>query len=147
MKYLLLLLTALTLATTFSCNKETQDEIDDQKILDYAKEHNLDLESHESGIYYMVLKEGTGSAHPNFGSDIKAHYKGTLLDGTEFDSGHNFPFRLSNVIQGWQIALPLMKKGEKSRFFIPSKLAYGARETSSIPKNSVLIFEIELIDF
>jgi len=149
MKYFLFLLTALTL-TTMSCKKESQAEIDDKKILDYAKENNLDLESHESGIYYIVEKEGTGTAHPNYNSQVVAHYKGTFLDDQIFDSsigGAPLSFKLSNVIEGWQIAIPLMKKGEKTKFFIPSKLAYGERGQGSIPANTVLIFDIELISF
>jgi len=140
MKYFFFLFTVLTL-TTISCKKESQADIDDKKILDYASEHNLDLESHESGIYYIVEKEGTGTAHPNFNSQIVAHYKGTFLDGEEFDSS------LGQVIEGWQIAIPLMKKGEKTKFFIPSKLAYGEQGSGSVPGNTVLIFDIELISF
>ncbi|HHB78803.1 MAG TPA: peptidylprolyl isomerase [Saprospiraceae bacterium] len=148
MKYLLLLLSVLSL-TAISCHKESQDDIDDQKILDYAKEHQLDLESHSSGIYFLVEKTGTGTAHPSANANVKVNYKGMLLDDTEFDSGQNTPFFLNQVIQGWQIAIPLMLKGEKSKFFIPSRLGYGASGSSSgtIPPNSVLIFEIELIDF
>ncbi len=149
MKYFLFLLTALTL-TTISCKKESQSEIDEKKILEYAENNNLDLESHESGIYYIVEKEGTGTAHPNFNSQIIAHYKGSLLNGQVFDSsigGAPLSFKLTQVIKGWQIAIPLMKKGEKTKFFIPSNLAYGESGSGSIPANSVLIFDIELIDF
>ncbi len=150
MKYFLFLLTALTL-TTFSCKKETQGEIDEKKILEYADNHNLNLESHESGIYYMVEKEGTGTAHPGFNSQIIAHYKGSLLNDQVFDSsigGAPLSFSLGQVIEGWQIAIPLMKKGEKTKFFIPSKLGYGEQGSgTTIPANSVLIFDIELISF
>ncbi len=149
MKYFFFLFTVLTL-TTISCKKESQADIDDKKILDYASEHNLDLESHESGIYYIVEKEGTGTAHPNFNSQIVAHYKGTFLDDEEFDSsigGAPLSFKLGQVIEGWQIAIPLMKKGEKTKFFIPSKLAYGEQGSGSVPGNTVLIFDIELISF
>ena len=149
MKYLLFLLTALTL-TTISCKKESQTEIDEKKILEYADNNNLDLESHDSGIYYIVEKEGTGTAHPNFSSQVIAHYKGTFLDDNQFDSsigGAPLSFKLGQVIEGWQIAIPLMKKGEKTKFFIPSKLAYGEQGSGSVPGNSVLIFDIELISF
>ena len=118
--------------------------------MEYADKNNLDLESHESGIYYIVEKEGTGTAHPNFNSQIIAHYKGTFLDDQVFDSsigGAPLSFQLNQVIEGWQIAIPLMKKGEKTKFFIPSKLAYGERGSGSVPANTVLIFDIELIDF
>lgn len=149
MKYFLFLLTAFTL-TTISCKKESQADIDDKKILKYAEDNNLDLESHDSGIYYLVENEGTGTAHPNFNSQIVAHYKGTFLDDKTFDSsigGAPLSFKLGQVIEGWQIAIPLMKKGEKTKFFIPSKLAYGSKGSGSVPGNSVLIFDIELISF
>ena len=149
MKKILFLLAALTF-TTISCKKESQAEIDEKKILEYADNNNLDLESHDSGIYYIVEKEGTGTTHPNFNSQIIAHYKGTFLDNAEFDSsigGAPLSFSLGQVIEGWQIAIPLMKKGEKTKFFIPSKLAYGSQGSGSVPGNSVLIFDIELISF
>jgi len=127
-----------------------QVEIDDKLILEYAKDNNLTLEAHESGIYYMVEKEGTGTKHPSSNATVTIHYRGTLLNGTEFDSsldGEPRVFALRSLIEGWQIAIPLMVRNEKTKFFIPSRLGYGSRETSSIPKNSVLIFDIELKAF
>jgi peptidylprolyl isomerase len=130
----------------------TQADIDKNLILQYAIDHLLDVQSTPSGIYYIMEKEGDGKGHPDMNSNITAHYHGSLLDGTIFDSsvdrGQPFTFQLKGVIKGWQEAIPLLTKGGKGKFLIPSKLAYGSRAAgSSIPANSVLIFDIELIDF
>ena len=101
-----------------------------------------------SGIYYVMEKEGEG-AHPTPADNITAHYHGTLLDGTVFDSsvdrGQPFKFQLGRVIKGWQEAMGMMKPGGKGKFVIPSDLAYGERGAgASIPPNSPLVFDIEL---
>ena len=103
-----------------------------------------------SGLQYKVLKEGTGKS-PQKTDTVQVHYKGTLLDGTEFDSsykrGQTIEFPLNGVIPGWTEGVQLMKEGAKYQFTIPSKLAYGERGTPGgpIPPNSTLIFEVELI--
>lgn len=103
----------------------------------------------ESGLQYQVLTEGTG-AQPKAEDTVKVHYKGTLIDGTEFDSSYsrNEPaeFGVGQVIRGWVEGLQLMKVGAKYKFFIPSDLAYGPQGRPSIPPNSVLVFEVELLD-
>jgi FKBP-type peptidyl-prolyl cis-trans isomerase FklB len=102
-----------------------------------------------SGLQYKVIKEGTGKK-PKLGDTVTAHYWGTLIDGTEFDSSYkrgqpaNFP--VSGVIPGWTEALQLMGEGAKWQLFIPSNLAYGERGAGAgIGPNATLIFEIELI--
>ena len=101
-----------------------------------------------SGLQYIVLKEGVGQ-NPLSANRVKTHYKGTLLDGTVFDSsyerGEPITFGVDQVIKGWQEALVLMNPGSKWRLFVPPGLGYGERNTGSIPSNSLLIFEIELI--
>ena len=81
---------------------------------------------------------------------MKVHYRGTLIDGTEFDSsykrGQPAEFGVGQVIKGWTEALQLMKKGAKYQLTIPSELAYGPRDSGTIPANSVLNFEVELLD-
>ncbi|WP_236537166.1 FKBP-type peptidyl-prolyl cis-trans isomerase [Sphingobacterium composti Ten et al. 2007 non Yoo et al. 2007] len=100
------------------------------------------------GVQYEVLKEGDG-AQPTIDSEVEVHYKGTLIDGTQFDSSYerNDPLtlNLNRVIEGWKIGIPLMKVGGKCRFYIPYNLAYGERATGSIPAYSALIFEVELL--
>ena len=103
----------------------------------------------ESGLQYKVIKEGEG-AKPKESDTVKVHYVGTLIDGTEFDSSvarkEPAEFGVGQVIRGWVEGLQLMKVGSKYQFFIPSDLAYGPQGRPSIPPNSVLIFEVELLD-
>jgi len=101
------------------------------------------------GIQYEVIKEGTG-AQPAVTDSVKAHYKGTLLDGKEFDNsfkrGQPFTAPLRALIKGWQVALPMMKEGSHWRLWIPSDLAYGDRGAGNdIPGGATLIFEVELL--
>jgi FKBP-type peptidyl-prolyl cis-trans isomerase FklB len=103
-----------------------------------------------SGLQYKVIKEGDG-AMPKLTDTVKTHYKGTLLDGTEFDSSYarNEPatFPLNGVIKGWTEVLQLMKVGSKYQVYIPSSLAYGENGAGDkIGPNSTLIFDIELLN-
>lgn len=102
-----------------------------------------------SGLQYLVFSEGDG-ASPKATDNVTVHYKGTTIDGKEFDSsyGRGAPatFPLNRVIAGWTEGLQLMKEGGKYRFFIPSKLAYGERGAGrDIGPNAALIFDVELI--
>jgi len=103
-----------------------------------------------SGLQYKVEKEGTGSA-PKPTDMVTVNYRGTLIDGTEFDSSYkrNQPatFPVNGVIKGWTEALQLMKKGAKYQLFIPASLAYGERAMGpDIGPNSTLIFDVDLVD-
>ncbi|MGO2341294.1 FKBP-type peptidyl-prolyl cis-trans isomerase [Vibrio litoralis] len=104
----------------------------------------------DSGLQYLVLKEGNGSVHPTATSQVKVHYQGTLLDGTEFDSsykrGEPISFKLNQMIKGWQEGLQLMVEGEKVRLFIPYDIAYGKSGSGPIPAGATLIFDVELIE-
>ena len=101
-----------------------------------------------TGLQYEVLTEGTGKK-PKATDNVEVHYEGKLTDGTVFDSsvarGQPASFRLDQVIPGWTEGVQLMKEGGKTRFTIPSNLAYGEMGAGTIPPNSVLIFEVELL--
>lgn len=103
-----------------------------------------------SGLQYQVIQEGTGDALKET-DRVKVHYRGTLIDGTEFDSSYsrNEPaeFEVGGVIPGWTEGLQLMKVGGKYRLWVPSKLAYGARGAGRvIGPNTMLIFEVEPLE-
>ena len=103
----------------------------------------------KSGLQYQVLSPGKG-AKPGPRSEVTVHYKGTLTDGTQFDSsydrGEPATFALGRVIAGWTEGLQLMGVGAKFRFFIPPDLGYGERGAPpEIPPHSVLIFDVELL--
>lgn len=102
-----------------------------------------------SGLQYVVEKEGTGKS-PAETDEVKVHYTGTLVDGTKFDSsvdrGQPAEFPVNGVIKGWTEALQLMKEGSKYKLTIPADLAYGPMGRPGIPPNSVLLFDVELIE-
>lgn len=103
-----------------------------------------------SGLQYEVSKPGTGKVSPSATSNVTVHYKGTTLDGKEFDSsysrGEPATFPLNRVIPGWTEGVQLMTEGAKYRFYIPSKLAYGEQGAGrAIGPNAALIFDVELI--
>jgi FKBP-type peptidyl-prolyl cis-trans isomerase FkpA len=102
----------------------------------------------QSGLQYEVIKLGSGP-QPTASSEVEVHYEGTLIDGTVFDSsyerGESISFPLNRVIAGWTEGVQLMPTGSTYMFYIPSGLAYGARDTGSIPAHSTLIFKIELL--
>ncbi len=101
-----------------------------------------------SGLQYEILSAGTGRK-PSATDRVQCHYHGTLIDGTVFDSsvqrGEPAVFGVNQVIPGWVEALQLMPEGSRWKLYIPSKLAYGERQAGSIPPNSALVFEVELI--
>lgn len=102
------------------------------------------------GMQYQILAQGSGTENPKVTSNIRAHYAGSLLNGSEFDSsykrGQPFEARVNQLVKGWQIALPQMTEGSKWRLWIPSDLGYGDRGAGAgIPGGATLVFDIELI--
>ncbi|HOP05060.1 MAG TPA: FKBP-type peptidyl-prolyl cis-trans isomerase [Tenuifilaceae bacterium] len=117
-------------------------------LAENAKQEGVVVDS--TGLQYKVIEEGTGPM-PTPEDMVKVHYRGTLIDGTEFDSSYGkdpAQFQLNRVIKGWTIGLQKMKVGAKYMFYIPAELGYGAnpRPGGAIKPNSVLIFEVELLD-
>ncbi len=134
-------------AETMKKNSE-KNKADGEKFLaENAKKEGV--KTLPSGLQYMEIAPGTGKS-PKAADTVTTHYKGTLIDGTEFDSSHKrgqpATFQVSGVIPGWTEALQLMKEGAKWRLFVPSNLAYGERGAGrEIGPNATLIFEVELI--
>ena len=130
--------------------KEAADNLAKETEFLAANAKKDGIHTTESGLQYEVITEGTG-AMPADSDTVKVHYKGTLIDGTEFDSSYNrgepVTFPLNAVIPGWTEGLQLMKVGSKYKLYIPSKIGYGERGVSQvIPPNSTLIFEVELLE-
>lgn len=120
-----------------------------EKQLEEASEG---FEVTDSGLRYQIIEENPTGTSPQAGDMVKVHYTGYLLDGTKFDSSLDrdqpieFAVGTGRVIPGWDEGIMLLKSGEKAELVIPSDLAYGPRQTGPIPPNSVLRFEVELIE-
>jgi peptidylprolyl isomerase len=123
------------------------------KDLATIKEKWPDAVTTDSGLQYLIIKEGNGGTKPRIGDIVSAHYTGTFLDGRKFDSSVDrgqpirFPVGVGQVIKGWDEALLDMTQGEKRILIIPPELAYGPRGRGPIPPNATLVFEVELVDF
>ncbi|MFN0202342.1 MAG: FKBP-type peptidyl-prolyl cis-trans isomerase [Bacteroidia bacterium] len=148
MKYLSFLMLACMLMTLAAC-RTAQQQIDyeEELITQYIADKGLqNVQKTESGLRYILDPEGTGT-RPDAFSNVEVKYKGTLLDGTVFDENTSgITFNLASVIVGWTEGIPKFKEGGKGTLIIPSRLGYGSTKTGKIPKNSVLVFDIQLID-
>ena len=146
MKKILFLFVALL--SISSCKKdEKQAEEDDNIIKKYIEDNNLNAVATGSGLYVVTTTPGSG-ASCNSTSDVTVNYKGYFTNGTTFDESTSagITFNLSGVIAGWTEGIPHFKEGGSGILLIPSALGYGDKSNGSIPANSVLIFDIELID-
>ena len=139
----------LAFGLSTACNKDDQSEKDRQAIQQYLTDHRLSATEHSSGIFYILDTPGSGGS-PTISSTVTVRYKGYYLDGVVFDQTNGsdtVQFPLSGLISGWQIAIPLLQKGGKGTFFIPSGLGYGSNPPFGVRADAVLVFEIELVDF
>ena len=129
----------------------SKKEIYKQQNIQFLKDLSAEegIMSLPRGIYYKVLEQGNGSTSPTVRSIVSVHYRGTLINGKEFDNSYkrNCPeaFRLCDVIDGWQLALQQMHVGDKWIIYIPYELGYGSKACAGIPAFSTLIFEVELL--
>jgi FKBP-type peptidyl-prolyl cis-trans isomerase FklB len=135
----------------FMCNSNPQICInvkEGERFLAKNKK-NPNVKTTASGLQYEVVAQGTGMK-PGAVDTVTVNYKGTLINGNEFDNsykrGQPISFPLNGVIRGWTEGLQLMSVGSKYKFYIPYQLGYGLNEMQSIPAGSVLVFEVELLD-
>ena len=138
---------ALALA---GCNDKDKDKgcttaaEDDAIMQKYNSDNGVTATKHASGLYYQIIDPGTG-ATPTINSTVKANYNGKFTNNTSFDGGVA-SFSLGGVIEGWQIGIPLIKQGGKIKLIIPPYLGYGCSDYRGIPGNSVLVFDVELLE-
>lgn len=148
MKKILLLLCCVS-ALILSCKKSNADysQIDRAIIHKYLADSSLVADSTADGLFYIISDPGSG-AQPGDSSYVTVTYKGYLVDGTVFDqtSGTTSSFFLTSVVAGWREGMKLIKKGGKIKLLIPSALGYGGNSVGVIPANSVLIFDVNLLN-
>ena len=149
-KYFLLL--CLITAASSSCRLKApydlvkQAKTDEAAIQNYIKAKGINAVKDSSGVYYEIIKPGT-TAHPTANSTVTVNYKGELLNGSVFDSAQGYKNALSGLIPGWITGIPHIGTGGKIVLIIPSAQGYGNNEAGSIPENSVLVFNIDLLGF
>lgn len=147
---------ALFIVLFVSCNSNEQsvEEVDidytvqnEEDILKYIKENNLDAKKSDSGLYYVIENEGTGN-RPTVNSDVTVAYKGYFLNGSTFDESdaNGITFNLQQVIAGWREGITYFKEGGNGVLLVPSKLGYGSSDFRGIPGGSVLVFDVKLLE-
>ena len=144
----LLILSACSKKETASVDPTKQAGIDEAAIKAYiAADTSIHATRDPTGLYYQILKQGTGN-HPKTTSSVTVNYTGKLLNGTVFQSSSLSNASLQGLIPGWVIGIPYTNVGGRILLIIPSGLGYGPNSpTSTIPANSVLVFTIDLIGF
>ncbi|WP_432711682.1 FKBP-type peptidyl-prolyl cis-trans isomerase [Pedobacter sp.] len=149
-----IILAAFALLLTFSaCQKEeaydreAQLKADTEIIQKFIVDQKLEDVKESNGLFYQILKPGTGTVPVKVTDDVTVKYEARLLDGTVVDKTNTdaVSFPLSGVIEGWQKGIPLIKAGGKIRLIIPSTMAYTNRKVGAIPANSPLDFTVDLI--
>jgi cyclophilin family peptidyl-prolyl cis-trans isomerase len=143
---------AETAFNEFNANGEARIKAANEKAEKAIESLTSGMKKTESGLFYIINKQGSDLT-PTKGSKVSVHYKGSLVDGTVFDSSYQrdepieFSVGIGQVIKGWDEGIMLLSKGASARFVIPSHLGYGAQGAGgAIPPNSTLIFDVELID-
>jgi FKBP-type peptidyl-prolyl cis-trans isomerase FkpA len=122
------------------------DGTNDEEIQAYIADNNLDATRTSSGLYYVIVNEGTGD-QPTATSNVRVAYKGYFTNGAVFDESNSdgISFGLNNVIRGWTEGIQLFREGGNGILLIPSDLGYGDRGTNGIPGGTVLVFDVRLI--
>lgn len=148
MKYIFPIFLFVTLFSSCAKKKiEKQAKEDDKIIQTYITDNNLTATKTSTGLYVVIDEPGTGAGCTGT-SDVTVAYKGYFTNGDVFDESDasGVTFNLSNVIKGWNEGIPHFKEGGSGKLLIPSALGYGSKGNSKIPPNSVLIFDVTLID-
>jgi len=135
----------------YHTNPKTQEQKDENLLIDYVGDKNLDVFRTLSGVYIQKMKEFPEKDSIKWGDKISVHYKGYFLNGDEFDSSYKrekpITFRVGSMITGWNEALLHLKRGEEAKLLIPSHLAYGKRGFDDlVPPDESLIFDIEILE-
>ena len=148
MKAVIMLGVSLLFLAGCAKKKAEEQAAEDEKIIqDYIAANDLNATASGTGLHYVIDMPGTG-ASCNSNSNVRVAYKGYLTNGNVFDESPEtgITFGLQSVIQGWTEGIPYFKEGGEGILLIPSALGYGERSTGTIPANSVLIFDVKLIE-
>lgn len=131
------------------CKKDNklQYEKDEEIIQSYISTNNLSATRTDSGLYVAIKKQGTGKSCSSF-SNVRVAYKGYYTNGTVFDESDStgVKFNLQSVIKGWTEGIPFFKEGGEGILLVPSALGYGEKGAGTIPANTVLVFDIKLLE-
>lgn len=158
-KLVLFLTLSMIVLASWQCSKNDNSPCtpvsvtaEESAILAYITAEGITATKDPSGMYYQVIAPGAGAV-PTINAKVAVKYAGYLLNGTKFDemttavSNPNEYWSLGGLIVGWQIGIPKIAKGGKIKMIIPSSLAYGCSAVGTIPANSILVFDVELVDF
>jgi FKBP-type peptidyl-prolyl cis-trans isomerase FkpA len=142
---------ALVMFLLTGCMKQEQGctavdpKTEEPQIVTYATANGINAVKDYSGLYYEIINPGSGST-PTANSSVTVAYTGKLLNGNIFDQRSYYSEKMTALMEGWQIGLPLIKKGGQIKLIIPSSLAYRCIGAPNIPSNAVLYFDVTLID-
>ena len=150
------LLPLLCFAVCFaSCDKSTNDRCarvgttapssEVFTLQSYLSSNGINAVSDERGFFYIINSPGS-DLHPSVCSNVTVTYTGRLTNGAQFDARNGEPFSLSGVIAGWQEGVPLIGKGGSITLYLPPSLGYGSQAQTGVPANSILVFQIDLVD-
>ncbi len=144
-KFFILTLLTFSLSACKTYNEKDLQQFD-VKIQHYLKNHHLEMERTNSGLYYHIEKEGEGE-FIKFTDVVSFKYKGRLLDGTVFDEASKpVTFEIKQLIGAWKEMMLYLKPGGKAQLIAPPQLGYGDRDLDDIPPHSILIFDIEVVE-
>lgn len=146
-----IILSLVGLISLTACDTYNEDDLNsfDQQIKEYMKQNNLDYERSESGMYFSIVNEGDGEDYIRLTDNVTFTYRGSFITGEVFQiikEQEALSFQVRELIVGWQEALSLLKNHGKINIIIPPHLGYGSKETGLIKPNSILVYELEVLD-